>query len=249
MTSSVLMQEPRLESDLAVRVSGRDLNGYEFKQSARVLNISRRGGLLSGIRCLRGPGDIIQIEYRGRKADFRVVWVDSLAGCAGVCCLDDSYIWRMTLPLSKPSSPPRPSEGAHSPSLVSSRDRANPNDIPALHSPKEPAGMRSQSPQRIQRKFPRFRCSGGVAAHAPGHPTKVWGQLRVIGLGGCYVETMSPFKPNTLLELLIGSHGIETRLHGEVRCSHPGLGMGIMFTGLNESRQRELAALVTAACR
>ena len=249
MSAMPLVHEPRLESDLAVKVSGRDLNGYQFKQSARVLNISRRGGLLSGIRCLRGAGDVIQIEYRGRKADFRVVWADMLAGCAGICCLDDSYIWRMTLPDLKQSAipvlPPESRPFATTPS--GEQSVASLNERLAPPSGKPSAGARVQSMPRIQRRFPRYRCYGGVAAQAQGLPTKVWGQLSVIGQGGCYIETMSPFKPKTPLELLIGSHGIQARLQGEVRYSQPGVGMGIMFTGMSEARQRDLAELVAAA--
>jgi hypothetical protein len=78
-------------------------------------------------------------------------------------------------------------------------------------------------------------------------PTKLWGRLTIVGLGGCYIETVSPFRPGTKLELLIGACGLQVRLQGEVRYSHPGEGMGVMFTDLSEPKRGELAHLVAAA--
>jgi hypothetical protein len=71
--------------------------------------------------------------------------------------------------------------------------------------------------------------------------------LRVIGLGGCYIEAVSPFPAQTKLELRIGAYGIEIRLAGEVRYSQPGFGMGIMFTGVSATDSQALERIIAAA--
>lgn len=68
-------QEPRRRSDLAVRISGRDVNGEPFAQSVVASSISGGGALLSGLDREVRPGDPVWIEYQDRKARFRIVWV------------------------------------------------------------------------------------------------------------------------------------------------------------------------------
>ncbi len=75
---------------------------------------------------------------------------------------------------------------------------------------------------------------------------KLWGQLTTISLGGCFIETLSPFRTATKLELLIGAYGLELRLAGEVRYSEPRLGMGIMFADMNQVQRDQLQSLISA---
>lgn len=236
---------------------GRDANGNRFTQTAKVENISRGGGRLTGIRCLSEPGDIIEVEYRGKKADFRVVWIDVFSGQAGICC-NHAYtcLWRTKLPRRTVISgqlessraepqrtvPPAPTE-AERPKFQTSAERV-------YHEPFSIDRSTSyrQAGAKPQRRFPRYRCGGGVTATVRGVPTKIWGQLSSIALGGCYIDTISPFPLETKLELLIGAHGIQTILQGEVRYSQPGFGMGIMFTIMSEDGSKELGRIL-AACR
>jgi len=250
-------REPRYLSNLPVWVSGRDLNGNRFKQSATVSDVSRHGGRLSGIRCLREPGEVIEVEHRGQKAEFRVVWIDLVSGHVGICSLEAAqHLWGTAFPVGSAASamaagaapgqtspPATPSESrgselrsSGSSSLAVPAD-ANPSALEREHSA-QPATV-------ARRRYPRFRCSGGVTAHAPNN--RIWGTLSVIGLGGCYIDTAAPFRVSTRIDLLIGAHGIELRIQGEVRCSHPGVGMGIMFTELSELQSGELGRLVVIA--
>ena len=68
-------QERRIQTEITVRVTGRDVLGNFFSQSAVASGISRSGALLSGILRELRSGDPIWIEYEERKARFRVVWV------------------------------------------------------------------------------------------------------------------------------------------------------------------------------
>jgi hypothetical protein len=60
--------------DLAVQISGHDVNGMPFTQNVTASNISGSGALLSGLSRTIRPGDLLWIEYHQRKARFRVVW-------------------------------------------------------------------------------------------------------------------------------------------------------------------------------
>ncbi len=74
-------QESRSQSDLAVRISGRDASGKPFAQSAVASSISSAGALLSGMDWQVRTGDLVWVEYQERQARFRIVWVrDSGSG-------------------------------------------------------------------------------------------------------------------------------------------------------------------------
>jgi hypothetical protein len=253
-----MAREPRFSSDLPVLVVGRDALGNRFKQTAKVENISRLGALLTQIRCISAPGDIIEVEHRGKRADFRVAWIDVPSGRAGIRCNDAyKYIWRTKLPCVTSTSGQLESSQAASKRIVAPADtEAKRPDL--LQASAERGYRESVSIDRLpprpptgakpQRRFPRYRCSGGVTATVKGVPTKIWGQLSSIALGGCYIDTISPFPPKTKLELLIGAHGVQTTLQGEVRYSQPGFGMGIMFTAMWEDSSKELERILVA-CR
>ena len=68
-------QEQRARRDLAVQVSGRDANGDAFSQSVNASNVSKGGALLSGLSREVRSGDLVWVEYQGRKARYRIVWV------------------------------------------------------------------------------------------------------------------------------------------------------------------------------
>jgi hypothetical protein len=72
--------EPRLDTDLPVRVFGMDSAGKAFFQNVRARNISSHGALLSGIEHELKPGDVIGVQHEQKKARFRVVWVVDAGG-------------------------------------------------------------------------------------------------------------------------------------------------------------------------
>ena len=72
----------------------------------------------------------------------------------------------------------------------------------------------------------------------------MWGRLKVIALGGCYVEMVSPYRPRTTLDVLIGARGTQLALQAQVRYSDPGVGMGLMFTDVDDARRAELERLL-----
>ena len=64
-------------------------------------------------------------------------------------------------------------------------------------------------------------------------------KLTDLSLGGCYVETESPFPEQSGIVLRLKAEDIEVQAEGMVRVMHPGFGMGIEFaSGTAEQRQQ-----------
>jgi CheY-like chemotaxis protein len=73
-----------------------------------------------------------------------------------------------------------------------------------------------------------------IAANAPELPPPdidpvTHCKLTDLSLGGCYVETESPFPERSGIELCLKAEDVEVRVEGRVRVLHPGFGMGIEF--------------------
>jgi len=63
-------------------------------------------------------------------------------------------------------------------------------------------------------------------------------RLSDLSLGGCYVETESPFPERSGIILCLKAAGMEVQAEGLVRVMHPGFGMGIEFaSGTAEQRE------------
>jgi hypothetical protein len=235
-------REPRITDVLSVWVSGRDVNGNRFEQSAKVVDVSRLGGRLAGIRCVRAPGETLEVRHRGKKAQFCVVWIDETEGQVGLRCAEpEKYIWGVALP----RSAPRPHQPEASPVKTPSALTASP--ATAVASRPDPISSHPQSRsagKSQQRKHPRHRCVGGIEVRRPDLQQRVWGRLAQLSEGGCYVESLSPLPADSQVELLLGAAGVEVRCKGVVCYSRPGIGMGIMFTELAEDCRHRLQALL-----
>jgi PilZ domain len=72
--------EPRMDTDLPVRVWGMDSTGKPFIQHVRARNISSQGALVSGVECELKPGDIIGVQVEQKKARCRIIWVVDAGG-------------------------------------------------------------------------------------------------------------------------------------------------------------------------
>jgi CheY-like chemotaxis protein len=66
-------------------------------------------------------------------------------------------------------------------------------------------------------------------------------KLTDLSLGGCYVETESPFPEQALVDLCLRAAGMEIHADGMVRVMHPGSGMGLEFPS-RTTEQRETVA-------
>lgn len=76
-------QEHRVHVELRVKVSGADACCENFAEHAIATNISRSGALLSHIHSELRCGDLVAVEYGGRRAQYRIVWVLDSEGESG----------------------------------------------------------------------------------------------------------------------------------------------------------------------
>ena len=248
-------REPRITNVLPVWVSGRDVNGNRFEQSAKIVDVSRLGGRLAGIRCLRGPGETLEVRHRGKKAQFCVVWVDDTEGQAGLRCAEpEKNIWGVTLPRPQPdtftgrttTATPAPFIPSPTPSRATSwaTSFATQAVSPVMNAAARSRSQPKSPEETPQRKYPRHRCVGGVEVRHPELQQRVWGRLAQLSEGGCYVESLTPLPAGSSVELLLGAAGVEVRCKGVVCYSRPVSGMGIMFTELAEEYRQRLQTLV-----
>lgn len=218
--------EPRVQTDLRVRVWGMGADSKPFFQAAEARNISRHGALLSGLEHQLAPGDIIGVQYGEKKARFRVIWVIDAGHLqkiqAGVQMLDGQECpWTQQVMAAQevPAAP--------SPTSVSGTGRA------AAAAP-APAVQNKRRFPRLKISFPlELRDDRSVGSHMQTHATDISGR-------GCYVETIMPLAVDTPLKITfwMGSEKVSTT--GLVRASDPGVGMGIEFTGLSDAGQQRL---------
>src|ERR1700693_767874 len=67
--------DPRATLDLKVRVWGMGANNQPFHQGTIAQNGSATGACLYGIEPELKVGDVIGVQYEGKKARCKVVWV------------------------------------------------------------------------------------------------------------------------------------------------------------------------------
>jgi hypothetical protein len=67
--------QQRISVELPVQIWGMDANARPFTQPASLRTISGRGATLQGVNAQLKPGDIVDLQYQGAKAQFRIVWL------------------------------------------------------------------------------------------------------------------------------------------------------------------------------
>ncbi len=69
-------------------------------------------------------------------------------------------------------------------------------------------------------------------------------QLTDLSLGGCYVQTNSPFPQSSAVDLCLRASGMEIHAEGLVRVMHPGRGMGIEFPSRTEEQRKTVGEFI-----
>ncbi len=95
-------REPRVTAALPVRVWGIDAYDQAFTQIVSARNVSADGALLTGMRHRVRQGEILEVQYGERKAEFRVVWTadsyDHQRAQVGIKTLpSETCIWDVNL--------------------------------------------------------------------------------------------------------------------------------------------------------
>ena len=67
-------RQQRVFVDLPVRIWGLDAHSQPFTLPASLRTISGRGATLQGVEAQLKPGDVLDLQYEGTNAQFRIVW-------------------------------------------------------------------------------------------------------------------------------------------------------------------------------
>ena len=197
---------------LPLRVWGTDTTGKTFMLMAHTLDVSPTGARLGGFRSQVAPGEIVGVQYRLQKQQFRVAWVGrpgtSRDSQIGIEYLNrDRKILGLELP-----------------------------DAEVVDEYQAPA--RDEDEGKKQRMHMRYSVSGSAEARKAADDTGIWGSLIDISMGGCYVQTIAPFTVHHPVRVMLKVEGAEIETTGVVRTSHPDVGMGIQFTDATTSENR-----------
>ncbi len=70
-------------------------------------------------------------------------------------------------------------------------------------------------------------------------------KLTDLSLGGCYVESDSPFPERALVDLCVRTADLAVHTEGLVRVTHPGFGMGVEFPSRTPEQRGQVGNLIT----
>jgi hypothetical protein len=95
----------------------------------------------------------------------------------------------------------------------------------------------------------RYTLRTWLDAHAPELPPEdpePVGQCKLtdLSLGGCYVETESPFPERSGIVLSLKAGEMEVQAEGMVRVMHPGFGMGIEFASRTAEQRAQVGSFI-----
>jgi len=104
---------PRATLDLRVRVWGMGANDRPFSQNAVAQNISVTGACIYGLEQELKVGDVIGVQYEGRKARCKVIWVVDAGGLKKIqvgvqLVVDQECPWTTMLPAESLTNAPPP---------------------------------------------------------------------------------------------------------------------------------------------
>jgi hypothetical protein len=98
----------------------------------------------------------------------------------------------------------------------------------------------SAAPHEKKRAVRRIQLVATAEVTARDTETKLSARMSELGLGGCYVDTLSPFPSGTLLHVRIIRDSGAFECEAKVVYVHEGFGMGIAFTNMALDQRRML---------
>jgi PilZ domain len=209
--------EPRVKSDLLVRVFGMDSGGHPFFQNAQAQNISNHGAKLSGIEHPLTAGDTIGVQLGDKKARFKVIWV-----------VDAGHLQKLQVGIQILDGQKCPWQGQVTEGANAAAKSPSSGPGPTLGPPNKRLYPRQRVPFPLEIWNER---SGGAQMRTK--TTDISGR-------GCYVETMLPLPVGTALSIAFWLDKERITTAAVVRTCDGGVGMGIEFTGLKLETQEAL---------
>jgi|GEM_PF-448761 len=92
----------------------------------------------------------------------------------------------------------------------------------------------------------RYPCNGSVSLHSANFPTPIWGTLRDISAGGCYVQCVNVAPQGDIVSGQFILNGQQINGVAEVRTSRPTVGMGLLWCDLGWDGQERLNSILRA---
>jgi len=86
----------------------------------------------------------------------------------------------------------------------------------------------------------RYPCNGSVSLRSTTFPTPIWGTLRDISAGGCYVQSVNVADPGEIVSGQFILSGVQINGVAEVRSSRTTVGMGLQWCDLGWDGQEKL---------
>lgn len=224
----------RLQIELPVSVSGFDANGDPFAKTAKTVDVSWTGIRLRGVPDAPGPGEVVRVQYRDKRARYRIVWMDQGAGTLGLVGVEG----------------PTPLFVDHLPPLTTDND-LDIYEVPATEiEPAAPLGHsseRRESERRAgeRRRYKRFNCSGVAHVREENSQFAVEGRILDVSMSGCYVEMMSPMRVGAKVHIEVKLCGQMLSLPAIVRVSQLNMGMGLEFAVFPPGQREKLGQVIT----
>ena len=99
--------------------------------------------------------------------------------------------------------------------------------------------LRAQGGGKERRSDPRYPVAAMAEATELKSHTRITGRISDIGVSGCYFEVMSPFGVGAELKIRITRNQQAITANAKVLYSTGGMGMGVLFTGI-EPEERHI---------
>ncbi len=90
----------------------------------------------------------------------------------------------------------------------------------------------------------RYPCNGSASVHAAAVSTPIWGTLRDISAGGCYVQCVNPAAKGDIVSGQFVVNGVQINGVAEVSSSRVTVGMGLQWCDLGWDGQEKLNNLL-----
>jgi CheY-like chemotaxis protein len=96
-------------------------------------------------------------------------------------------------------------------------------------SPDGEAAARLRDEPGNRRGETRYACRLGAEVYQTGSSVRNYCHLSDLSARGCYLEMTLAFPAGSSVEIVVRTHEMKLRLSGEVKASHPGYGVGVLF--------------------
>jgi PilZ domain len=91
-----------------------------------------------------------------------------------------------------------------------------------------------------RRRSTRYPFVAGAEVIEPESNTAIAGRTSDLGRGGCFIDTLNPFPPGTIVRVRLTLEQCTFEAHAKVVYSINGIGMGLLFKGVQPGQARVL---------